>query len=234
MYHLWGFFMRVSFKQSKWLGVAMLATMLFSSANVFAQLVAFTGKDSNSPDEFAFVALQDIPDGTVIYFTESDYDNTADTFSTGEGHLSFIVSGTLSIGTVVLISESSVNMFTVTGNGGTAALVGASNWSITAADPLSAYASDTPATPWADVDEVYATMFASNAALGTRDPSANYPNAIVLDGFASQNAAVDFTGSRAATLASFSDTSNYTLADSDLDLTAFSSVPVELMSLEIE
>lgn len=215
--------------------MAIATTMIFSGSSVFAQLVAFTGKDSNSPDEFAFVALQDLPDGTQIFFSESDYNNANNTVTVSEGHLRFTVSGTLSTGTVVQISETGANTFTVTGNGGSATHIAANDWSMTASDPLIAYSSGpTSSTPWVNVSEVHAMMWVTNVALGTRDPSPNHPNAIVLHGFASTQTAADFTGNRAATLSSFSDISNYTTGDGDLDLTDFSTVPVELMSLEIE
>lgn len=213
-------------------------------SSVFAQLVAFTGKDSNSPDEFAFVALQDISDGTMIFFTESDYDNTAGTFSTAgggtEGTLVFTVSGTLTTGTVVQISETAANTFTVTGNPGTATIVGGNDWSATASDPHYAYSSSTPGSPWSDVDEVHAMLFASNSAFGTRDPSTGtfpHPNAIVVDnGFSGASIiAVDFTGDRtSATHVTLADSTNFTEGDGTFDLTFFDSVPVELTSFSIQ
>jgi len=236
--------MTIFSKLTKKLAIAALSAFFFCGTGAFAQMVAFTGKDSNTPDEFAFVALQDIADSTTIYFTESDYDNTAGTFSTAtggtEGTLVFTVSGTLTTGTVVQISETSANTFTVTGNGGTATIVGGNDWSATASDPHYAYSSNTPASPWSDVDEVHAMLFASNSAFGTRDPSTgtfSHPNAIVVDNGFSGSAivAVDFTGDRmSATHVTLADSSNFTEGDGTLDLTFFDSVPVALMSFSIQ
>lgn len=203
-----------------------------------SQLVAFTGKDSNSPDEFAFVALQEIADGTKIFFTESDYDNNSGNFSGSEGTLIFTVSGTLSTGTVVQISEPGIDTFTVTNNGGAAAIVGGNSWSATASDPHYAFSASSEATPWSTVTEVHAMLWVTNSAFGNLDPSTGtfgHPNAIVVDnGFASLNAAADYTGDRMATFSLLADSSSFTLADGNLDLTVFSSVPVTLSRFEIE
>ncbi|MCB1042380.1 MAG: hypothetical protein KDC35_05565 [Acidobacteria bacterium] len=231
------------FNLKRHLSKGVLLVFCLSGTVLLGQMVAFTGKDSNPPDEFAFVALQDIADGTQIFFTESDYDNTAGTFSTAtggtEGTVMFTVSGTLTTGTVVQISETGVDTFTVTGNPGTATIVGSNSWSATSGDPHYAYSSSTPASPWSDVDEIHAMIFATNAAFGTLDPSMGtfaFPNAIVVNnGFSGVIVAVDFTGDRMnATHASLANSSNFTEGDGDLDLTAFGGVPVELMSVSIE
>jgi len=207
-----------------------------------AQLVAFAGLDANFPDEFAFVALQDIPNGTEIYFTHANYDSGTNTFDeTTGGVLVFTVSGTLSTGTVVQITEASANSFTVTGNGGTATHLGASsNWIVSglSSNPHYAFGSNTPATPWDDVDEVYALLAVTMNALGTLDPSGNHANAIVCSGFDmnSYNTA-EYTADRgSATHATLADQSNFTTGTPDItfDLTAFTSVPVVLTAFIVD
>jgi len=220
----------------------VLTTCLFiiSSTPALAQLVAFTGKDSNSPDEFAFVALQTLTTGTQIFFTENDYDNTAGTFATSEGTLVFTVGATaLTVGTVVQISETAADTFTLTGNDGTAVLVGGSSWSTTSGDPHYAFSASNGSDPWNTVTEVHAMLFATNAAFGTLDPStgtSSHPNAIVVDnGFSGVQVAVDFTGDRTmATHVTLADSGNFTEGDGSMDLTFFNSVPVELMNFSIQ
>ncbi|NNK73684.1 MAG: hypothetical protein HKO94_10880 [Flavobacteriaceae bacterium] len=51
-----------------------------------------------SPDEIAFVALEEIPSSDVIYFTEDGYNNTTDTFSFGESVVQFIATSTIPLG----------------------------------------------------------------------------------------------------------------------------------------
>ncbi|MEJ2321427.1 MAG: hypothetical protein P8Z31_03510, partial [Gammaproteobacteria bacterium] len=54
--------------------ISHTATILNDDANASAPLVAITGLNHMDPDGFSFVALLDIPENTVVYFTENDYD----------------------------------------------------------------------------------------------------------------------------------------------------------------
>lgn len=221
--------------KAKWLGTIIALAIYLLGAHASAQLVGFTGKDTNTPDEFAFVALEDIPNGTQIFFTEANYDNSTDSFSSAEGHILFTVSGTLTEGTVVLISETSDDMFTVTGNGGTATLVPGASWIATTNDPHYAYSASNATSPWDNVTEIHSMIYVVLAGtLGTLDPKVDYPNALVAHGFFSANAAADYTGDRnAASRQTLQMVSNFTEGDGDLDLTFFGSVPVILMSFTI-
>lgn len=56
--------------------------LLLPSLGVVAQTpgpgsIAFTGFQTNAPDGFAFVCIQDIPANTTIYFTDNGWDGTA-------------------------------------------------------------------------------------------------------------------------------------------------------------
>lgn len=216
--------------------------LLFSltlTSPLFAQLVAFTGRDTNPDETLAFVALQDIPNNTVIFFTGDDYSDATNAFlSENEGNIMFTVSGTLSTGTVVQIQETSNNTFTVTGNPGTASFVnpGGGSWSLGSGDPLYAFSSSNNAAPAANLVEIYAMLWPTNSPVADRNPSNDFPNAIVVDSasFTQANPAVDFTGSRCATHASLADSSNFTEGDNVMDLTAFTCVPVELSSVSVE
>ncbi len=178
-----------------------------------AQLVAFSGKNSNPDDNFAFVALQHIPDGTTIYFTNREWDNVSGTFpDDGEGILRFVASGDISVGTVIEIVEPNLpgNTFTVSSSG-TAAIVGSNEWSPTSADPHYAFAASNANTPTSTVTEVYAFMDTrtgihvgtiSDPGIGTNSS----PSAMICDWTASQAVGIDYDLDRSqATLASLED-----------------------------
>jgi hypothetical protein len=61
--------------------------------------IAFTGFNADDPDSVAFVALEDIPAGTVIVFTDNNWNGTA--FATNEGSVTLTLTSAISAGTVV-------------------------------------------------------------------------------------------------------------------------------------
>lgn len=61
--------------------------------------IAFTGINSDDPDALAFVALEDIAAGTVISFTDNNWNGTA--FATNEGTITFTAASGIAAGTVV-------------------------------------------------------------------------------------------------------------------------------------
>ncbi len=226
--------------------IAIVSSIFCGSS--FAQTVAIVGRDSNSPDEFTFVALKTLANGTKIFFTEQDYDNTAGTFDGNtEGTLIFTASAEIAKGVVVHVSESSEDAFTVSGGGsGTATLIDAASndWSVFSGDPIYAYDASNDTTPWNNVTEVYAMLLATDDALGTRDPStgtSSHPNAVVVKdgtGFgAGSRPSADYTADRStATLADLRNRASFTANDGDLDVTSFagSPLPVTVSSFAIE
>ncbi|MCB1051627.1 MAG: hypothetical protein KDC71_13600 [Acidobacteria bacterium] len=225
----------------------LIAGMAGVSGMAFGQWVAFTGKESNAPDEFAFVALSDLPNGTVIFFTNYDFDNGTGAFntSTSEGTLQFTVAGgTITKGTVVQIQQDSPNTagpYTVT-NGGSSTAIHVSGqpvWAAVAADPHYAFAASNPVSPLNTVAEIYAYMDTDlDVAVGSsKDPTGLYPNAVMVDFSVIQPVAFDFTGNRVtATLADLKNPALFTTGSTfTLDLTSFSgSLPVELTSFSVE
>ncbi len=64
--------------------------------------IAIIGANAVNPDEFAFVALVDIPQGTVIGFVDHGW-LASGAFRTNEDELFYTATGTISKGTVVII-----------------------------------------------------------------------------------------------------------------------------------
>ena len=63
--------------------------------------IAFTGFNADGSDNLAFVALEEIPAGTVIYFRDDEWDGAA--FNTGEGAFAFTATVAIAAGTIVRI-----------------------------------------------------------------------------------------------------------------------------------
>jgi hypothetical protein len=173
-----------------------------ATATLAQPIVAFSGKDSDSPDELAFVALTDLSAGTQFYVTNNDWDNTAGIFSnSGEGTLLFTVSATIPHGTVTQVSETSDNTFTVTGGAGTATFVAGADWTPSAADPHYAFTTTNAVSPLTNVDQIFALMLTQLAAPAETDPTTGMnasPNAIVVDFTATRIIATNATLANAA------------------------------------
>ncbi len=197
---------------------SFIILLLASSFYASAQLVAFSGKNSNPDDNFTFVALENIPNGTTIYFTNLEWDNTTGTFpDDGEGTLRFIASEDIPIGQVIEIVEPNLpgNTFMVSSSG-TAVIVGANDWTPTSADPHYAFAASNANSPTTTVTEVYAFMdtrsgihtgTTSDPSIGTNDSS----NAVICDWTQSQAVGIDYDLARdQATVASLEDCNDST------------------------
>ena len=84
--------------------------------------IAIIGANFDVADDFSFVALVDIADATVIYFTENGWTN--DTFRPGEGTYiwSNSTAGAISAGTIITMSNNFASTGTWLSGGGTWAL----------------------------------------------------------------------------------------------------------------
>jgi VCBS repeat-containing protein len=82
--------------------------------------IAFTGFNGDGNDDIAFVALEQIAAGTVIYFNDQEWQGSA--FNTGEGQLTWTASSTIAPGTIVRISSfgssPTSNLGTISGSSG--------------------------------------------------------------------------------------------------------------------
>ncbi|WP_157472033.1 hypothetical protein, partial [Neolewinella persica] len=99
--------------------------------------LAFTGFQSDGTDEFAFVLLTDVPNGTVINFTDNGW-LSAGSFRTGEGVVSLTLNADLNCGTE--IRYDGTNFLTAAGaSAGTATNVTGSLGLSTSGDQLFAF-----------------------------------------------------------------------------------------------
>ncbi|MDO7172889.1 T9SS type A sorting domain-containing protein [Mariniflexile sp. AS56] len=180
--------------------LSILLCMLFAVTNSYSQKVAIIGLNHNSSnpntDGFTFVALENLPNGEIIYFTHNDYDAAQNVFTfgigtTGGGVVKFTATSAISKGTVIFVNETgtSTNMFTVSccgtaiiaplggsnGNGGFAISSGG--------DGLYAY-TDTNENVRDAIGEIYSVMYTIPGTIPANEsPTPDHPNAIVVDGF---------------------------------------------------
>lgn len=103
-----------------------------------------SGPSSGQDHSFTFITLNDIPDGEVIYFTEEGWDDVNNTWAgTTEGHLQWTSpSSGISCGTIIFVTESGSDTFTVIG-GGTISLQSGTGWNLSAGDQVLAYQATT-------------------------------------------------------------------------------------------
>lgn len=173
-----------------------------------ATLLAFAGKDANAPDEFAFVAVRDIANGTQIYFTNYDRDNATGAFvTTGvEGTLLFTATALIPAGTVVQVIETEPDVYSVIGSGTAVHVSG--EWAAVSADPHYAFFASNPALPLTSGTQVHACMDTDpdTAVGGSKDPRIGVnpsPGAFVLDFVDEQPVGADLNADR--TMAVLSD-----------------------------
>lgn len=235
--------------------VVVAALFLFVSITAGAQtyLIAIVGKDANSPDELAFVALNDIPNGQPLYFTNERWDNSVGDFgSTGEGTIRFTPSALIARGTVVHIAEHDMNANTYVLVGATGAVEHVSGtWSPTAADPFYAFTASDSMNPLTSVETIYALVATQlNGMTATMDPTTTsgmnttvFPNAVVMNYNSSmvQPVGVEYMADRSlASPATFADSANYSVTtgagNTVFDLTAYTSaaLPVELSRFSVD
>ncbi|PIB33551.1 hypothetical protein BFP78_04640 [Gaetbulibacter sp. 5U11] len=85
-----------------------LTSVFTASAQLQAGDIAFIAFNADGGDDFAFVALADIPANTVIFLTDNEPDTTPGTLTSGEGILQYTSPSTdLNAGTVVIFSDAS-------------------------------------------------------------------------------------------------------------------------------
>ena len=227
-----------------------------------AQQVAIVGMNWTDTEGWSFVALQDIPSGTDIYFTDEEYDAANNRFNCSSNNCTtgldnlvhWEAVGQLDKGCVVFLKETASNTLTITAspgcNGGTVTTIDPAI-STLASEPIYAFSSagdPTDPNPQNEQDimnmvtEIHSVIY-QGSSLGNFDPIADYPNVVrVLAGVGTaQEYYVEYTASRLATVttADIENIGNYTttaLGNNDLDLTAFSDIdlPVELLTFDIE
>ncbi|MGI9571172.1 MAG: hypothetical protein ACR2PH_15875, partial [Desulfobulbia bacterium] len=140
---------------------SMLLTFCITTFS-FSQKVAVIGMNHVTPDGLTFTALENISVAETIYFTEDEYNNTTDLFSSGESVVLFTATSAISKGDVVFIKEISTNTFSVSctsGVCGTAFEVSPTGNFALASGGEHIYAySDSDNDPTNGVTEIYSVM----------------------------------------------------------------------------
>ena len=97
---------RISFHR-----LAIMLCTCFTLSNISSQDIALVGLTSNTGnDKFSFVALEDIPVGTVYYFTDDLYIPASNTFDIASVESLFkFESPGLVIGDVIVVTEGSTS-----------------------------------------------------------------------------------------------------------------------------
>ncbi|NND63895.1 MAG: hypothetical protein HKN48_11965, partial [Flavobacteriaceae bacterium] len=202
-------------------------------------LTAVVGLNENSAnttvnEAFSFVALDDIPANTTIYFTENEWSNNLLAFNTGEAVIMWTSTAILPRGEVVVSTETAANTFTTSCNGGscgtTTHVAGSGNFALTSTgDALYSY-TDTDSDPSNGVTQVDSVLFLGPGPGGpipsNDNPVSAYTGAVVVDGFPATNPAkTEYTpGLRGVTVdqANFTNTANW---DHATATAALSTVP---------
>ena len=155
-----------------------------------AQKVVVVGMNHTTNDGLSFVVTQPLAPGEVVYFSEDEYNNSTNVFSSGESVVTYTTgAGGLAVGQVVFLNETSANTLTVTCTQGVncgSAVVSTTPFATgTGGDQIYAY-SDTDANPTNGVTEIYSVMYTIPGNIpALEDPTVDFPNAVVVDGFAS-------------------------------------------------
>jgi len=198
-------------------------------------LLAIVGMSHVDPDGFSFVAAQDIPANTVVYFTDNSFNNSTLLFGSGEGVIRWTSPGTLiTKGNVVVVTETAPDTFTVTcsnGTCGSVTLISGNLAIATTGETLYAY-EDNDTNPSNGVTDIYAVLFTGTSSVSggnlpsIEDPSSIFLKALVVDGFpATAPARTEYDATKravAVSAANFEDVSNWVHAQSP---PALSTVP---------
>lgn len=198
-------------------------------------LVAIVGMSHVDPDGFSFVAADDIPANTVVYFTDNSFNNSTLLFGSGEGVIRWTSPGTvITKGNVVVVTETAPDTFAVTcsnGTCGSVTLISGNLAVATTGETLYAY-EDNDTNPSNGVTDIYAVLFTGTPSVSggnlpsIEDPSNIFLKALVVDGFpATAPARTEYDATKravAVSAANFEDVSNWVHAQSP---PALSTVP---------
>ncbi len=211
--------------------ISASGTITNDDVNNTSPLVALTGINHLDPDGFSFAALNNISDGTIVYFTENSFDNTTLTFTGDEAVLKWTASGSVVKGEVIYIKETSTNNFSVICGGGggcgTITRIGGDFAHATTGETFYAY-TDVDNNHKNGITAIYSALYTGTSSVPggnipvSENPSAFYTNSILIDGFP----AVDPNRTEYDPLkrvvdvsnANFSNLNNWLHAQSNLDL----------------
>lgn len=219
---------------------AATTTIINDDVTVITPIVAVTGiNHSTTQDGFSFVALQNISGSTVIYFTENPFDKSTLAFSGAEGVVQWSApAGGIVRGQVVVVTETSADVFTTTCSSGSCGntVLSSGPFSLASAgEELYAYL-DNDTNHTNGITNVQAVLFTGSASAsgGTipanQNPGLVYTGAVIVDGFpASSPLRTEYNpASRGATVdrANFQNQANWLKGQSNITLStmAFSNI----------
>ena len=183
----------------------LLIALLLCTLSSLAQKVAIVGINHTTPDGLAIVALEDLSTGETFYYTDKEYDAATNSFVDQEVVVEITLTAAIAKGELITISETSSDVLSFScssGCTGTATVIDAANtnFAISSQGEGHYLYADSDSDPTNGVTEVYCVIYTGSGEIvpsvnggpipTNEDPSSDFPNAIVVDGF--PNAAPDF------------------------------------------
>ena len=112
--------------------------------------IAFIGYNTGGQDGFAFIALNDLPAGQTLYFTEQGWSGTQWMNTLNEPHLAYVIPPGITCGKIISFVETAPDVITVTGGGSVTFALGTS-FNLSGGDQIIAYQSASGVAPAAPV-----------------------------------------------------------------------------------
>jgi len=112
--------------------------------------IAFIGYNTGGQDGFAFIALNDLPAGQTLYFTEQGWDGTGWMNTINEPHLAYVIPPGITCGKIISFVETAPDIITVTG-GGSVTFALNTSFNLSAGDQIIAYQSASGVAPAAPI-----------------------------------------------------------------------------------
>lgn len=153
---------------------------LHAQTTLSAGDIAIVRMNEDSPsDGFSFLTLVQISAGTIIYFTEEGWGNSA-WCGTAESHLKYTApGGGLTAGTVVHIDETTTaDVFSITGGGGSIAFAwSTAGFNLSAGDQILVYQTNEASKPESPTFIAGLTLNDGNSAGEPNDPLTGWTSA---------------------------------------------------------
>ncbi|WP_343625932.1 T9SS type A sorting domain-containing protein [Flavobacterium lindanitolerans] len=112
--------------------------------------IAFIGYNTGGQDGFAFIALNDLPAGQTLYFTEQGWSGTQWMNTLNEPHLAYVIPPGITCGKIISFVETAPDVITVTGGGSVTFALGTS-FNLSGGDQIIAYQSASGVAPAAPI-----------------------------------------------------------------------------------
>ncbi|WP_290274919.1 T9SS type A sorting domain-containing protein [Algibacter miyuki] len=198
-------------------------------------MVAVTGTNNNNDEGFSFVALDDIPANTIIYFTAEEFNTSILKFVNNGDAICRWTSPNSIIqrGEVIVATESTSNILSTTCNNnicGTIDIVYGLFSLATAGESFYAY-KDSNDDPFDGITEIHSVLHTGNGTTGggnigaLQNPTSVYTGSVLVDGFTlgvnPNRAEYKFAGNERALdvdQANFQNTSNWLYGEENITL----------------